>query len=402
MKVVHVPFCFPPDVVGGTEVYVDALAREQQRRGIEVVVAAPADESHQYDYNGLHVRRFGKSLEFADTRVLYGAGDDVASRAFQEVLVREQPDVVHLHAYTSAISLQLAREVKRHGCGLVFTYHTPTATCARGTLLRWDGKVCDGALDLRRCARCVLETLGAPAPAAFLIGSLPQRVGERLANAGRAGGVWTALRMTELVALQQASMRAFLAEADRVVVLCEWASRVLVLNGVPTEKIAMSRHGLSGNQDAEIRSTRGRSQSALRVAFMGRLHPTKGVDVLVRALRTLPDASIQLDVFGLIQDDKDEYARRLGELAASDARIRFQAPLESSEVVDGLRGYDVLAVPSQWLETGPLVVLEAFAAGIPVVGSRLGGIAELVEDGVDGLLVTPDSVEEWANALVRL
>ncbi|MDP9171223.1 MAG: glycosyltransferase, partial [Acidobacteriota bacterium] len=67
------------------------------------------------------------------------------------------------------------------------------------------------------------------------------------------------------------------------------------------------------------------------------------------------------------------------------------------------REYDLLAVPSQWLETGPLVVLEAFAAGTPVLGSDLGGIAELVRDGVDGVLVKPaGSVAAWAQAMRRL
>jgi glycosyltransferase involved in cell wall biosynthesis len=65
-----------------------------------------------------------------------------------------------------------------------------------------------------------------------------------------------------------------------------------------------------------------------------------------------------------------------------------------------LSGYDLVAVPSQWLETGPLVVLEAFAAGRPVIGSALGGIADKVRDGIDGLLVTPyDSAEAWATRL---
>ena len=62
-----------------------------------------------------------------------------------------------------------------------------------------------------------------------------------------------------------------------------------------------------------------------------------------------------------------------------------------------------MVVPSQWLETGPLVVLEAFAAGTPVIGSNLGGIAELVTDGVDGLLVDPaSSPAAWADSLRRV
>jgi len=63
--------------------------------------------------------------------------------------------------------------------------------------------------------------------------------------------------------------------------------------------------------------------------------------------------------------------------------------------------HDALAVPSLWLETGPLVVLEAQAAGLFVIGSRLGGIAELVDDS-SGLLLQPGNVEVWAEAIGEL
>jgi len=67
-----------------------------------------------------------------------------------------------------------------------------------------------------------------------------------------------------------------------------------------------------------------------------------------------------------------------------------------------MKQYDLLAVPSQWLETGPMVVLEAFAAGIPVMGSNLGGIAELVQHHVNGILVEASSINAWANELEQL
>ena len=72
------------------------------------------------------------------------------------------------------------------------------------------------------------------------------------------------------------------------------------------------------------------------------------------------------------------------------------------KVVSVMAEYDLIAVPSRWLETGPLVVLEAFAAGVPVLGSNLGGIAELVRDGVDGILVAPNDAAAWAVAIGRL
>jgi glycosyltransferase involved in cell wall biosynthesis len=398
MRVIHVPFCFAPDVVGGTEIYVEALAREQQRRGVEVLVAAPAQHGERYEFNGLKVRRFGITPRIADQRVLYGAGDEIATRAFERILDEEQPDLVHLHAFTSAISAQLAHTIKQRGTDVVFTYHTPTATCARGTLMQWDEAVCDGLLRLHTCSRCVLHGLGAPKPAAFVAGSFPPSVGGVAVRLGATHGMWTAVRMTELLELQHAAMREFLGQADRVVVLCDWAGHVLMRNGIPPHKLVLSRHGLATNGGV----TRGRAtRVGLRVAYMGRLHHTKGVDVLLRAVRAETDLDLRLDIFGVVQDGGD-YVNTLRALADGDQRIQFVDPVPAADVPRVLGGYDVLAVPSRWLETGPMVVLEAFAAGVPVLGSRLGGIAELVRDGVDGLLVAPGSIPEWAAALRRL
>ena len=77
--------------------------------------------------------------------------------------------------------------------------------------------------------------------------------------------------------------------------------------------------------------------------------------------------------------------QNLRRIASNDHRVRFLDAIPLGEIVSVLAQYDILVVPSQWLETGPLVVYEAFSAGIPVLGSRLGGIAELVRDGVTTL-----------------
>lgn len=399
----HVPFCFKPDEVGGTEVYVEALAREQQRSGIRVVIAAPSQSAEHYECNGLEVYRFGRAHDSTDLRALYGARDDLAARGFGDILDCAQPDVVHLHAFTPAVSTGVANEVKKRGIGLVFTYHTPTVSCARGTLLRWGDVPCDGTLRVHTCARCTLHGLGVGRPTAMLLGSAPTTVGAVVGQLGLHGGVWTALRMTELLDIQHTAMRSYFAQPDRIVVLCEWAGHVLRRNGVPGSKIVLSRHGLAPHPGMRPGAAERRASGPLRVSFLGRLHPTKGVDVLVRAVRALPGLELEVDIFGLIQDEASAAcAGALRRIAAGDKRIRFHDPVPAGGVPDVLRQYDILAVPSRWLETGPLVVLEAFAAGVPILGSRLGGIAELVHDGIDGLLVEPDSIAEWSRALRRL
>lgn len=116
-----------------------------------------------------------------------------------------------------------------------------------------------------------------------------------------------------------------------------------------------------------------------------------------------PQLPVQLDIYGVSQGGVgDTYQQQLHDLAQEDPRIRFKCPVPADEVVKILADYDLLAVPSQWLETGPMVVLEAFAAGIPAIGSNLGGIAERVEHEVNGLLVEPNSVEAWYRELQKL
>ena len=138
--------------------------------------------------------------------------------------------------------------------------------------------------------------------------------------------------------------------------------------------------------------------------MLGRFHPTKGFHLVVDALRRISGLPIALDLYGLPNlETGHPYPRSLRTLAAGDCRITFHPTIPVSEIIARVAAYDAVIVPSQWLETGPLVVLEAFAAGVPVVGSRLGGIAELVTDGVDGVLVDPPgSVAAWGAALRRL
>src|SRR5207237_4733630 len=129
---------------------VEALAREQQRRGLDVVIAAPAAESSRYIVDDLPVSRFpvsSLSTRSTDLQVLYGGGDDLARRGFREVLDEQRPDILHLHAFTPAVSAAIARDARLRGTPVVFTYHTPTVSCQRGTLLRWGDAICDGLLD---------------------------------------------------------------------------------------------------------------------------------------------------------------------------------------------------------------------------------------------------------------
>src|SRR5438309_1407255 len=100
MKVVHTPFTYHPGPVGGTEVYVESLARRLQQRQVTSIIAAPGNETTFYEHAGLAVRRFALSDEVNDIRDLYGEGDVKASQEFVKILDDERPDILHMHAFT--------------------------------------------------------------------------------------------------------------------------------------------------------------------------------------------------------------------------------------------------------------------------------------------------------------
>src|ERR1051326_3071194 len=134
MKILQVPYVYYPDPVGGTEVYIQTLSRHLRELGITTAVAAPSTYDSVYAHEGIPVRRY--RIDTPHTlRDLYG-GAPATSLVFREVLDSERPDILHLHAFTE-LSLHLVRAARDRSIPVVFTYHTPTVTCQRGTMMRW-------------------------------------------------------------------------------------------------------------------------------------------------------------------------------------------------------------------------------------------------------------------------
>jgi len=201
--------------------------------------------------------------------------------------------------------------------------------------------------------------------------------------------------MPRLIRKRTEAVREMFRAVDVMVALNDWSRKLLILNGVEESKIRLIRHGVKEEQVIDNRAEgREADKETLKLVFLGRVAPEKGIDVLLRALR-LVKTRVELDIYG-IGSDMGNSISDIG-----NAKVRWLEPVKPEQVVETIRKYDALVVPSVWLETGPLVVLEAFAAGVPVIGSRLGGIAEMVRDGVNGLLFKPGSSHDLADVLRR-
>jgi glycosyltransferase involved in cell wall biosynthesis len=136
------------------------------------------------------------------------------------------------------------------------------------------------------------------------------------------------------------------------------------------------------------------------LVYIGRLADKKGVDVLIDAVARVPSARVEV-----IGDGPDRAAlERRGERLGVAERVRFLGKLPRDEVLAALGRAQLVVIPSRVgaggdMEGTPVVLCEAMAAGVPVVASRLGGLGECLDDGVDGLLVAPDDVDALTTTL---
>jgi glycosyltransferase involved in cell wall biosynthesis len=400
--ILHVPYTYFPDPCGGTEVYVRGLAQRLSALGYANAVAAPAAASATYEHAGLPVHRFATDLR-PRLDLAYGLPDEIAAEGFRAIVAQTRPDILHLHARTAAVSERLVDVAHAGGARVVFTYHTPTASCARGTMMLFGETPCDGFIETKRCTACSLAGRGVQKSVAETIGTLSAVLGAGMAEKAARRGLPKALRIPALIGSHRRAFDRFMGKIDHVVAVCQWVNDLLVRNGVQPDKITLSRQGIpQPAQPSRPKAPRPVGEP-LRLAYFGRIDRAKGPDLLVRALALIPHANVRVDFFIVRQDcgkhpDYDWLVARSRE----DMRLALNAPVSPVAVTHTMADYDLIAIPSRWLETGPLVVLEAFAARVPVLGAALGGIVELVRDGVDGILVAADNTDAWATTIGRL
>jgi glycosyltransferase involved in cell wall biosynthesis len=361
-------------------------------------------ECNDFDGSVLRTYRVNPVASMAELR---GEVPHEGFDQFCRILDEERPCIYHQHTSTRGLSAAHLCAARKAGLKTVFTVHTPEVICLSGTMMRFGKSACDGKFDPRVCAKCWSLSRGASAKLANWLSLMPPAMSGALERAFAGTRPGTAFSARVRVERHRREFLRIGANADRIVVVCDWLLSALALNGIAAQKLVPSRQGVDpALKDAasEIGATGGEHSSReFRLLFLGRWEPVKGADVLVRAVLGLSkDVPVKLIIHGISNNAWGrQYAEAVRTLARGDRRIVIEPPVPRERLMETLANASALAVPSLCLETGPLVVLEAKAAGLPILGSRLGGIAELVREPEDGKLLPPGDVGAWSEAIAK-
>lgn len=263
------------------------------------------------------------------------------------------PDLVHVHNTFPLISPSLYWAASRHRLPVVQTLHNFRLLCPQAMFLR-AGKVCEDCLGhlpwrgvARRCYR----------------GSLPQ--------SGALGGMLSMHR----------ALGTWQHKVTRYIALNEFCRSKFIDGGLPERRIAVKPNFVDVGPPGE----EARRQGGL---FVGRLAPEKGLAVLLGAVDRLPD--VMVDVVGTGPQEK---------AVAANPRLLMHGARSPADVLAAMRQAGYLVMPSIWYENFPRTLVEAFACGLPVIASRLGAMAELIEDGRTGLMFAPGDADDLAQKI---
>ncbi|MBM3329444.1 MAG: glycosyltransferase [Calditrichaeota bacterium] len=366
---------YPPASLAGTELYTRSLAQSLRSQGAAVTVLVPERSPHLPD------GRIAESLD-GDVRVVQinllpprglkeMVDDPWAADRLREWLPEQRFDVTH---FQHLIGFTGSAMEAASSCGLpvALTLHDAYLFCEQYHLQYQGQAYCSaGASSPMRCAACFHAR----------------------------NQKWSMNRYAETLAYMERRfrrMKEMLLAADVVLSPTQFLIDQLHRHGLAHPDIRLSPLGLSTFDPLPRKETEG---GELRLLCLSNVTKVKGVDLLLKAFTQMNGDPVHLELYGrpYEQDLLDEGLKE----QPHPERVHYGGEYKPEDLPGLLAGADAVVVPSRF-EHYPFVVREALQAGVPVIAPRVGGVPEIVSEGVNGILFEPGNADDLASAIRKL
>jgi len=366
MRILICSALFPPHVLGGAELVAYKQARVLRGLGHQVrvfsgrlssgIIRPNRVKRSKREFHTTWISRSPRQMS-GDAWNFYNPQID---REFAKVLDGFSPEVVHFHNL-AGLSVRMIDECQARAIPTVMTLHDYWGICFKNTMIKNDGSIClRGGNDCLSCRETLWDDAQLPTP------------------------------------VRNSHILLSLEKVNRFIAPSQYLADRYVTNGLPREKLVVLQNGI----ELDLFPNTRRRHDKLTLGFIGYLGKHKGIEFLLRALSLVQGIE---QVRLLIVGDGEE-AGQLKSLCREldlDRYVTFYGRVDNREIPVVYEKIDVLVVPSIWPENSPVTISEAMASGIPVIAFDLGGIGEMVEDGVTGFLVPPKDTFALAERIDR-
>ncbi len=364
---------FLPGSVGGVELYTYNLARELTKRCLTAQVLCPDyDRSvplgtiSTYIVDDIHVTRINLHPEgdLVDT-----FANDKAAFAFTRFLEKADFDIVHFQHLIglSATSLQVCF---RKQVPIFMTVHDAWLICQQSHLLQPDGSFCRrGPESIAKCLYCLLR---------------------RYPNSSRTG------RLPDLfhaLSFRRRFLCNALKSIDTVIFCSRFIQEMFCTTGFEHKKMVLSPLGLPSFETLPHQP----KKDNIRISYLGAVFHAKGLDLLIDAFNLLPPTNAEVHIYGPIVNQ--DYFREAMQRIKADRIVRYHGKYRSEQLPAILANTDITVIPSR-MESFSLVTRESLHAKVPAIGSDIGGIPEVIQDGINGLLFRCGDYRDLADKLM--
>lgn len=403
MRILQIVHSLAPLTQAGTEIYTYNLSLELSKNH-DVHIFSRTCDLRQEEYaitrkasNGIEVYFINNTFKECNSFQMFYENEAIDGK-FATILSEINPDIVHIH-HLVFLSTGLIKKIQEIGIPIVFTLHDYWLMCPRWHVLKKDYRSCEkfalSAFD-GNCRNCLSEMFsikrGAKKAYNFVKKILPEALALWLKNIYLALCAPLGKDNSSISKLQQRTrqIRYLLDSVAVFLAPSEFIRNKYIEFGIPASKIQLSPYGLNTYL---FNGPQKNHSHKLRFAFIGTILPAKGPDILIKAFNRIKEQNAQLRIYGSLRsyvgfENYPHYLKRI----VRNKNIMFMGGFDNSQIASVFKEIDVLVVPSIWQENSPLVIQEATLAKTPVIASRIGGIPELVQDGVNGLLCNPQDV----------
>jgi glycosyltransferase involved in cell wall biosynthesis len=351
MRILLVHNFYRSGAPGGEDVIVLQEKKLLESRGHDVVLYSRSNDEVQ-------LSRPVQLLEVASQL----RGSKKAKCDLNGLLGNFQPDIVHFHNTFPLIGIGAYELFVNARVPIIQTLHNYRLVCAAATHFR-DGRVCDACTPSRSWPAITNRCYRKSAVASLLVA--------QMIHANLQSGLYQRV-------------------VDRFLVLTEFAKQRLLATGVASSRITVRPNSLVVDVPTSV------SASLPYAVFSGRLSHEKGIPLLLEVWSRFPKLPLKIIGGGPLLD----WAR--AEIEKRGLNAECVGNVSRQESLQLVAGASVMVVPSMWFEGMPLVILEAWALGVPVVGSRIGGIAEMLGANERGVSFTVGDHDSLFDAIAKV